>query len=498
MCRRWAADVRAYEKEFPYPNLRFSTVFWPSEDSPLFRPDGKPWAREPRLPFNQSSEQIAAIAAQMEKEKCHFIVQIGHGCNPYIEVSTVAAIIRAAPRMCLGFLCGEDEQVAAVPYYYEHCIKPVLELCLEHHKRLFPVQKGVWWAYWPAEPRMRELIFNGRYRSVIMPCVEDSNSRTPDVNLAARVGLWLDGQVDDWASRVCADWFCAGRAWEWEYPLTGSPHLRYLTSQALLGARVFMPRSGERDRSGNWTPIATEGTATFLHMLGKGVIAPPRRQQIEGVSSVAVAIEQPSTRLSVHGFNGHNLALWSNDRTDSQPWPFDRIDCYWNMAPTLPTDIAAYLWGRARQNIPITSPLQRHRVFVCLLPGGKPQTPGRWTSLWTTNGDTISKDGRSYSLEEARAAIQADLAHAQRNHPFAVEGHVFHQVVQLADDHYLVALIDSGWVDPAERTVTIRSQLPNRWTISDRLTGAELGDLDQALKLMIPAGTLRILDCHKQ
>ena len=79
---------------------------------------------------------------------------------------------------------------------------------------------------------MRQLIFDGRYRSVILPGVEDSNSRTTDAQLAARVGLWLDGQVDDWCCRVSADWFCASRSWEWEYGMTGHPHLRYLTSQA--------------------------------------------------------------------------------------------------------------------------------------------------------------------------------------------------------------------------------------------------------------------------
>ena len=199
---------------------------------------------------------------------------------------------------------------------------------------------------------MRELIFNGRYRSVLLPCVEDSNSRMPEVNLAARVGLWLDGQVDDWACRMSADWFCASRSWEWEYPLTGSPHLRYFTSQALLGARVFMSLSGERDRAGNWTRAGTEGTGNFLHLLGKGLIAPPRREQLRSISPVALAIERPTPRFVKHGSNGHHHESWGDDQADGKPWPFDRLDCYWAMSP-LPGD------GRRHVSLGPHSPLSR-------------------------------------------------------------------------------------------------------------------------------------------
>ena len=85
----------------------------------------------------------------------------------------------AAPKTLLGFVSAEDEQLEDVPYYFEHHIRPILELCLKHQKRFIPRNKDVWWAHWPADAKMRELIFNGRYRSVLLPSVEDSNSRSP-------------------------------------------------------------------------------------------------------------------------------------------------------------------------------------------------------------------------------------------------------------------------------------------------------------------------------
>jgi|CXWL01.1.fsa_nt_gi hypothetical protein len=491
------AEVRAYEKLFPYPRLRFATAFWPGENAPLLRPDGKPWGRDRRLAHDLTRAQIVTGAKLFEAARCPFWVQVGHGCDPHLEVATVAAMLEAAPTMLLGFISAEDEQLDDVPYYFEHHIKPILELCLKHKKRFIPRNKDVWWAHWPADAKMRELIFNGRYRSVLLPSVEDSNSRSPDLNLAARVGLWLDGQVDDWASRCSADWFCASRAWEWEYPMTGHPHLRYYVSQALLGARTFMLLNGERERlSGRWTRVGTEGTATFLHLLGKGALTPPRREQLRAISPIALVMQQPSERFEKHGANGHHEEQWGEDTTDDKPWAFDRLDTYWAMAPLPPTDVSTYLWGRTRRDpshLPTTAP----HGFVTVVPGGITQPDGPWKAVWTTDGDTLSKDGRNYPLLEARAAILADLEVAEPRLPFHVEGRVFHQVVEQSPDRYIIALVDSGWLDPAERTVRLSTRLPGRWTVTDRLTGQALGGLDAPLDLRVPAGTLRLLEVRR-
>jgi len=493
----WIAEVREYEKLFPYPRLRFATCFWPGENAPLLRPDGKPWGRDHRLAHDLTREQIVAAAKYFEAKGCHFWVQVGHGCNPHLEVATVAAMLEAAPKTLLGFVSAEDEQLDSVLYYLEHHIKPILELCLKHKKRFIPRNKDVWWARWPADAKMRELIFNGRYRSVLLPSVEDSNSRCPEVNLAARVGLWLDGRVDDWASRCSADWFCAGRAWEWEYVMTGHPQLRYYVSQAMLGARVFMMLNGERERlSGRWTRVGAEGTATFLHLLGKGVLTPPRRDQLRAISPVALVMQQPSERFARHGANGHHEEHWRNDDTDDKPWAFDRLDVYWAMAPLPATDVATYLWGRARRDaahLPTTAP----HGFVCLVPGGKPQTAGRWTSLWMTDGDKLSKDGKDYSLPNARNAILAELANSAKTFPIRVEGQIFHQIIEQSPGRYVIVLVDPGWLNPAERVVTLAAQRPGNWRVTDRLSGAPLGDLRQPLTLRVPSGALRLIEVSR-
>jgi hypothetical protein len=58
----------------------------------------------------------------------------------------------------------------------------------------------------------------------------------------------------------------------------------------------------------------------------------------------------------------------------------------------------------------------------------------------------------------------------------------------------VVALIDPGWLNPADREVRLTSQSPGDWLARDRLSGSELGHLRQPLALRVPAGTFRLVE----
>lgn len=489
-------EIRADEKEFPYARLRFGAYLWTGEDAPLLRPDGAPWPRDRRMGHQTSRAELVAAARRMEAEGCSFWMHLGHGCAPAMELETVAALLEAAPRTLRGFVSAEDEELADVPYYLEHFLRPVMEMCLRHGKRVMLRQKNVWWAYWPSHPVFRELILNGRYRSVLLPCVEDSNSRSADLNLASRVGLWLAGEVDGWAARSIADQFSFNRLWEWEYPLTGHPSLRYNVTQAALGARVFTLQSGERRVAGGpWTRVGAEGATTFLHLLGRGVISPPRREQLKGISPVALVMNGSSARFQAHGANGHQVDRWGLDGTDKESWALDRLDAYWGMAPLPPTDVATYLWNRSRRDAAqiAATPSQGLVVVAPAASAAK----GPWTIRWETDGDSLRKDGQVFPLAEARTRLLADLAQAGAQLPVQVEGRVFHQVIAETPRRYLLVLVDPGWLDPAARTVTFSLRLPGQWTAVDRLSGEMLGQLNQPREVRVPAGGLRLIELRR-
>ena len=231
----------------------------------------------------------------------------------------------------------------------------------------------------------------------------------------------------------------------------------------------------------------------FLTLLGKGAITPPRRDQLGSLSPVAITLPAASERFAKHGANGHHEEYWNNDGTDTQPWAFDRLDAYWSMAPLPSTDAATYLWGRTRRDawhLPITAP----HGFVCLLPDAQPQSPARWSSLWTTDGDTLSRNGQRHALAEALQLIAAELSDAAKTFPFRIEGHVFHQLIETSPERYILALIDPGWVNPAEQKITIIAQRPATWQATDRLTSSALGELTKPLTITVPAGVFRMIE----
>jgi hypothetical protein len=279
--------------------------------------------------------------------------------------------------------------------------------------------------------------------------------------------------------------------------MTGHPQLRYYVSQAMLGARVFMFGNGElARRSDVLTRVGREGAAPFLHLLGRGAITPPARAQLAAVSPVVLHVPQASERFARRGANGHGHHKWNEDGSDTQRWALERLDCYWGMAPLPETDISTYLWGRARRSadhIPITTP----HGFVSVVSGSVPRADGPWKTVWRTDGDSLTKDGKAYSLEAARNLMQRDLVAGMATMPLAVEGKVFHQVVTQTTESYVVLLADPGWVDPAERRVTLRAGQPGRWSVHDRVSGRLLGSLDSSLEIVVPAGAFRLLDCRR-
>ncbi len=204
-------------------------------------------------------------------------------------------------------------------------------------------------------------------------------------------------------------------------------------------------------------------------------------------------MQQPSERFARHGANGHGYQMWNNDGTDGKPWAFDKLDCYWGMAPLPLTDVSTYLWGRTRrsaEHIPITAP----HGFVCIIAGPIQRQDGPWSTIWTTDGDTLSHDGSVVPLGEAREKIMKDLTTGEVSAPIHVEGVVFHQVIKESTNRYFVVLVDPGWVNPAEREAKVTIRLPGIWYVRDRLSGQELGTLNDQFSITVPAGTLRLLE----
>ncbi len=78
--------------------------------------------------------------------------------------------------------------------------------------------------------------------------------------------------------------------------------------------------------------------------------------------------------------------------------------------------------------------------------------------------------------------------------PVIVRGNVAWTVVRLDPSHVRVTLIDSGYIDPAERQAEIVLQHLNGISCRDILSGKPLDLIDQSINLSVPAGSMRVID----
>lgn len=358
-------------------------------------------------------------------------------------------------------------------------------------------EKAAWWTTVTGRANARDALFpaGNPYKAIIVPSAEDSNSRTPDLQAATRIGLWRDGWVDRWASRMTADDFSFNRLWEWEYPMAGHSHLRYFAAQAALGASVFMVVVGE-GLPASPSRVGREGVIPFLHLLGRGVMAPPTVTQLVSALPVGLRFTQPLANRFESGVRAlHEYDNFSPN--ELSPGAFTRNACSWGMSPTPSTDLSKTLWGRTVQ-FGNFIPAAPGGGFVSVLPLPS-LNASRWTRLWTTDGDAIyDPDGTLRTPAQAQAGLQTDINTALQNLPFAVSGRVFSTMSKLNANRVVITLIDPGYLDTEAPLVHLSSNATGTWNAIDRVTNQALGPVGADLELQIPRGSLRIIELVRQ
>lgn len=483
-----------YRKHFPYENCTFAMTInvAANEGVPGFsNPDKRTLSR--RVP----ATNIPALLKTAEDGQAHFLVAVGHGCEPQITLETVEAILRACPEYCLGFMCSENTRYDSrlerylVDYWY-----PLMDICRRHGKKAILIEKAAWWATIPAMARFRKLV-DGTYADVLVMSVEDSNSRSPELNLAGRAGLFLAGACHTWSARTISDELCWNRYWEWEFPMTGHPFLRRQMAQALLGARVFefhlyMHTIG-RDKT--FTRLGRESSVMLIHMLGKGLLVPPKPRDMLGLSPVAIRMREPDPSFLAEAYNLHQHDLFALD-LEERDSPFEGLACHWGAAPVRANYIGSYLFEQDRHYgafVPATP-----FGFPAIVPAfiGKPRLP--WARVtWETDGRWLYDGAQKLSGVEARARVLESFQSAAEHLPFRAEGHVFMQAQSMGTDKARLTLIDPGFLDPADRKVTLHvgHQRPVR-ALEDVLTGQPIQLSEGRASLTVPAGTFRILEAR--
>lgn len=514
---------------FPYDNVAFSANRWFTDNRDRSAlPHGWAKKRDQRMTYSLTREEIVGYAARMESLGVRFMMTAGHGNDPlFMGLDTIEAILRAAPRTCDGFIFPEMERTdEGMKWIVDNHIRPICDLCLKYGKKKLVLRsKHAFWSGNAYMPLWREVIMSRKYKDILVPAMEETNERAPDLSLSGRLGLYLTGYCEQWAARAVRDNLSFNRYFEWGTGMVGSHFLRALVYRASLGADMFLIQLGSlrtgtageasaehgrylHERTGRKLPgqasdlsaggadrghLSEHGVFChdpFVHMLGKGVICTPKdRSDILSISPVALGIMDPDPDYIRHACNGHHIEEYA---AGEAPLVFDRLDNYWAQAPTATHDIGSYGAGRTKQAHNFL-PLFPHGLITFLPAREDVSRIPQLVAKFDTDGKSWFIGGQKRTPAAAKPVILRVLGDRAGALPVRVHGEAAWTAVRIDDRHIRLTLLDPGYLSPAERRVNVTFGV-TAVRATDILDREGLTIRDGGMAVTIPAGVFRIID----
>jgi len=373
---------------------------------------------------------------------------------------------------------------------------PTMDLCVKHRKDIYLWEKQAWWAVIPAS-KMYRSIFHKKYSRNIMARTEESNSRCPEINLMAMVGLYKCSLIKGWGVNIIPDQWRVYSPWILEYDFADpSAILRQLVAYASAGATDFRLQYdlGLKRKSGGWEFSSSIGSLvldTFIHMLGKGILVSPSPQEIEGISPLIISFHEP-----------HRGVLWTAKGNvenfdideEAQDGLFSGYT-WWGLRPTHPYYLPSYILKTRRYG----------HNFIPETPYGLPVIVPYWTPPekldWVkgtieTDGVYVLKKSQKLEASQSKEKILSKFCQYAEELIFRAEG-IWCMGRKIRKNSYRIVLVDPGIFSPSPLDRKVKLRINKEYTLESAYDVIEERNLTfrrNFVEVKIPAGTFKILD----
>nr|MBC8443219.1 PQQ-like beta-propeller repeat protein [PVC group bacterium] len=470
---------------FPYENVRFISVYG----------GGAP-PETVAANFVSSGISHSALVSHGLKR--------GNRATHWPSLPQLADYFRRTGPLCLSIGFAEtsafmmpSQDDRSVPYLNEFML-PCMDLAIQNGKDICLWEKQAWWAAVCARSKFRE-IFAPRFWPYLIARTEESNSRCPELNLMARVGLYRAGIVREWGCNVIRDLWRTLSTFILEYDYNDpSAVLRQLVAYVAAGATDIRLQYdfGAKDENGVYHLSADRDLdlvlETFLHLLGKGLLVPPAPDEIEGLSPVVLRLHEPHCGL---------LRNTDGNVEDFKPDPEARRGLltgywWWALCRTHPAYFSSYILNVRNYG----------HDFIPETPYGLPVVVPHWTPAeklsWATeiidtDGVFVLEDGRKRTAAESKEKILHLFE--KRAEKLAVRASAGYCMARRrAADELRVVVVDHGVFSPEPRDRTVTVHVADGLQI-DRATDVLTGQpftvaAPDRLAVAVPAGAFRIID----
>ncbi|RMD73904.1 MAG: hypothetical protein D6820_17815, partial [Lentisphaerae bacterium] len=347
-------------------------------------------------------------------------------------------------------------------------------------------------------------LLSGEFAAAFCSSMEETTDKTQDISLAARIGLWVAGCMDQWGMRTSRDNPSFDRSRQFSYQCVPNHFLRTTVYSLAWGARYCGNRYWDSDHFSILWPL-----------IAKGILFVPRRNEILSFSPVHLSMKTPPDQRYLKEGTDVKWTVFYDEQTEIEnPLVFSHMNGSWPAAALTPWDYSRYASGiqDRRQNFMPPTPygmvlitpvqqgifVQKKRVRKSLADYLHPYYRNKLQEFITDGRYYYTADGTERYEANSRYyhRIESAIRDAARLLPLNVQGTgVAWACAQTAPTHLRLTLVDGGYLNPADRTATIIFHTIKPVKIQDILDHSIFPLKDgNTVKVPVPMGAFRFVD----
>lgn len=441
--------------------------------------------KDRRGKYTNSREDIISRVKEFEATGQPFTLWAGHGNDPfYLRIETMEAILKAAPNTCRGFVYAEMDKVEdpRVLHFIREYV-PRLATAIRAkggNAKLYFRYKNMFWATTSHLSVWQELFFSGKYNDILAPASEDTSSRTQEINLSGRVGMFMAGYVDDFAMRLVDDNPTSWRPLSPGGQRSVSPYLRQGAMMAAYGAKHGVIINN------NFTEAP--GLNVLFALMKSGVLPIVDKDDILSVGSWHLI--QDVDKHLVHTIDNHHKVDQYSPEDEEAVLSVGQM--HWAGTNLPDHDFSKIALGVDYRWLNYMPEMPHGMVPIAPIEVAK-KLKTQSTPYVVSTAKVGVVDGEKVPARDFGRHIQTTVEDGDKRMPVLVDGASW-SAIRLDDSHIRVILADPGYINPRDRDVVITFQGEQPGSAVDILTKEEFQLLHNKVKLTVPAGSLRFVD----
>lgn len=426
----------------------------------------------------------------------------GHGNDPnWYQPETITNILDNAAGKITVMLWPETgaDFTTNFTFVLDYLFHPVATHAQGRNAIVYFRSKGPQWQSDVYRPHWSRFL-SGEFADSFVPALEETGTRSPDLSVAGRMGLWASGAADAWGARAVPD------------------NARYYNQRNHCNQRLlnhFLRNSIYNIACGaryiNNFDSTDEYMSILWGLIAKGALYVPQRSEIVSINPVFLGMTEPDARFDAQD-RQEKFSTWYDETWEANnPMVISRKGTEWAGSPVTEWDFSRYASGVKERRSDYLPPCPNGIVMIAppqqgvfadtnavrgaMVDNLHPMYKSILQQFNSDGRDYISADGTTtYDADTYYTDIEASITNAAKQLPLTVSGDVAWVCAQTASNHLRLTLIDSGYLNPKARTATVTFNTVTPAAMTDMLDDTDFTITDATATVDVPLGLFRFID----